>query len=323
VKAHIIRRKINTIDAVFIRLLHSNMNKLWVIDYCASLSWAQVCLWCDNKIQYVRGRILPQAARAFPDNFLLIRARLLSMGRTNPEVLLGSILRKHVGVDDSLGGSWWDFSSNGRVLFITPEEETTAEEYMVFSSVSVVFVLFENRGSSLRGDNFVNLEDLASSREALKTKSSKIGRSKWGWTSPHLFLYELKSALRILLLPRTWFTLGAEVMLFFVGRGDMNDLGLNNAVSAVDWSSFVLPLLALGMTMPAGISLLKGVVAGLLVLDLHGVIVLNTWDGGARKNSVWESMIVFYGSLASLSSPKFLVDLFLLYGASSVLWTRT
>ncbi len=34
-------------------------------------------------------------------------------------------------------------------------------------------------------------------------------------------------------------------------------------------------------------------------------------------------MIVFYGSLASLSSPKFLVDLFLLYGASSVLWTRT
>jgi len=41
------------------------------------------------------------------------------------------------------------------------------------------------------------------------------------------------------------------------------------------------------MIMPAGISLLKGVAAALLVLDLHGVIVLNIWDGGARmKNSV-------------------------------------
>ena len=55
---------------------------------------------------------------------------------------------------------------------MTPEEATTAEERMVF------LYLFENRGSSLRGGNFLILEDLASSGEAFKTKSSKVGMSK-------------------------------------------------------------------------------------------------------------------------------------------------
>ena len=61
---------------------------------------------------------------------------------------------------------------------MTPEEATTAEERMVFLSLNVVFDLFENRGSSLRGGNFLILEDLASSGEAFKTKSSKVGMSK-------------------------------------------------------------------------------------------------------------------------------------------------
>ena len=60
----------------------------------------------------------------------------------------------------------------------------------------------------------------------------------------------------------------------------------------------------LGVTaLPAEITLvLKGGAAALLVLVLDGAIVLNNWDGGARKNSVGDSMIVFYGLSVLLRS---------------------